>query len=215
MRFYPRSKMSIGFSLIALAVIVGSLFVTGALLGSAPQAHAAAATSPHAFINCSTGQVSCVEVFDSDTTFGHYVGHDEPSDLFYSNTPGSGNQMRYKLTLPSDPPPTAPLTPGKSFNFELHPAFWFGMAMCDTQSYPEQVSTCTPDSDTNIVDPTVSPKHPGTAFTEMQFYPPGWVPPAFFNTSCDPTHWCVALTIDSLSVDPIAGTLNNAACLAA
>jgi hypothetical protein len=221
MRFHPRSKMSIGFSLIALVVIVGSLFVTGALLGSAPQAHAAAATSPHAFINCSTGQVSCVEVFDSDRTFGHYVGHDEPSNLFYSNTPGSGNQMRYTLTLPSDPPPTAPLTPGKSFNFELHPAFWFGMAMCDTQSYPEQVSTCTPDSDTNIVDPTVSPKHPGSAFMEMQFYPPGWVKwPAggttagVGGTSCDPTRWCAALNIDSLSENPVNGTVLNPTCAA-
>ena len=37
---------------------------------------------------------------------------------------------------------------------------------------PEQVSTCTPDSDRNIVDPAVSAKHPGTAFMEMQFYPP-------------------------------------------
>jgi hypothetical protein len=38
------------------------------------------------------------------------------------------------------------------------------------------VSTCTPDSDSNIVDPAVSPNHPGTAFVELQFYPPGWVP---------------------------------------
>ena len=63
----------------------------------------------------------------------------------------------------------------KSYHFELNGAIWFGMALCDTQSYPEQVSTCTPDSDSNIVDPAVSPNHPGTAFMELQFYPPGWV----------------------------------------
>jgi len=64
-----------------------------------------------------------------------------------------------------------------------------GMAICDTQSDPNQISTCKSNSDKNIVDPTVSPNHPGTAFMEMQFYPPGW---ASFNigvsgTSCDPT----------------------------
>ena len=71
------------------------------------------------------------------------------------------------------------------------------MAMCDTQSYPNLVKTCTPDSDKNIVDPAISPNHPGTAFMEMQFYPPGWAAwPA--GNSCDPTKWCAALNIDSL-----------------
>jgi len=95
------------------------------------------------------------------------------------------------------------------------------MAMCDTQSYPEQVSTCTPDSDSNIVDPTVSPNHPGTAFTEMQFYPPGWVKwPAggttqgVGGTSCNATQWCAALNIDSLSEDPVHGTVLNSTCAA-
>jgi hypothetical protein len=82
------------------------------------------------------------------------------------------------------------------------------MAMCDTQSYPEQVSTCTPDSDSNIVAPQ---QHAGTAFTELQFYPPGWVE-QFNSQSCDPVDWCAALTIDSLSEDPINGTLLNSTC---
>jgi hypothetical protein len=106
----------------------------------------------------------------------------------------------------------------KSFNFELHPAFWFGMAMCDTQSYPEQLSTCTPDSDRNIVDPAVSPKHPGTAFMELQFYPPGWVQwpaaAAVGGTSCDPTRWCIALNVDSLSENPVTGGTLNPTCAA-
>ena len=67
------------------------------------------------------------------------------------------------------------------------------MALCDTQSYPEQVSTCTPDSDSNIVDPAVSPNHPGTAFMELQFYPPGWVP--------WPT-WAVAVGAEHLQTRP-------------
>jgi len=73
-----RSRTSTMFSLIALAAIVSSLFVIDALRGQAPQAHAASATSSHAYINCSDGQAACTELFDSDSTFGHYVGHDEP-----------------------------------------------------------------------------------------------------------------------------------------
>ncbi len=198
MRFSVRSKLSILFSLLTIAAVVGGFAVSGAIQG----AHAAAPMH----INCEQRSLTCTEVYDSEAVFGKdvYVGHDEPSTLFYSNVPGSGNRMRYQLTLPKDPSPSNPMTPGKSYNFELHPAFWFGMAMCDTQSYPELVNTCTPDSDSNIVDPAVSPNHPGTAFMEMQFYPPGWVEwPA--GNSCDPTKWCAALNIDSLSENSITG----------
>ena len=48
---------------------------------------------------------------DSDSVFGHYVGHDEPSVLFYSNKNGSGNQMQYSGTLPVEP--SATNVPGK------------------------------------------------------------------------------------------------------
>ncbi len=144
-----------------------------------------------------------------------YIGHDEPALLFYSSVPGSGNSNFYTFVLPKDPPvPPKQNGTGGTFNFQLHPAFWFGMAMCDTQSYPEFTSTCTPDSDTNIFD-NPSPAsaayvghHPGTAFMEMQFYPPGWAP-----FSCDAKHWCAALTIDSFSFDPNHGNNNNNDCL--
>src|SRR5579885_250179 len=211
MRFSSRSRMSIILSLVALASMIIGLVATGVLPGPAAQA-----STTHFHIDCASAEFapSCAEVLDSEQVFGKgvYVGHDEPSTLFYSNHPGAGNRMQWQLILPKDPPPT-PLSPTSSFNFQLHPAFWFGMAMCDTQSFPEQVSTCTPDSDSNIVDPAVSPNHPGTAFMEMQFYPPGWVPwPA--GVSCDPTQWCAELNIDSLSENPVTGQTNNATCLA-
>ena len=209
-----RSRMSILVSVVALLTIIVGMLASLELRGALPHAHAAKALETHKHIDCAESAI-CTEVQDPEEVFGegNYVGHDEPSTLFYSHKPGSGNQMQYQLTLPNDPSPTNPLTPGKSFNFQLHPAFWFGMAMCDTQSYPEQVSTCTPDSDSNIVDPAVSPKHPGTAFMEMQFYPPGWVPwPA--GNSCDATKWCAALNIDSLSEDPVNGTALNPTCAA-
>ncbi|HET9921068.1 MAG TPA: hypothetical protein VFQ30_14550, partial [Ktedonobacteraceae bacterium] len=177
MRF-TRSKVSILFSLVALAAVVTAFAVSGAWQGTGAQAAASTkASSTHAIIPCATANGSrfCTEVYDSEAVFGEniYVGHDEPSTLFYSNVPGSGNRMQYQLKLPSDPPP-APIT-DRSYNFQLHPAFWFGMAMCDTQSFPEQISTCAPDSDKNIVDPALSAKHAGQGFMEMQFYPPGWV----------------------------------------
>jgi hypothetical protein len=152
----------------------------------------------------------CTEVANPQEAFGnYYVGHDEPSTEFYSNVPGSGNRSQYQLTIPTEP--AGAFSKSKGYDFELHPAFWFGMALCDTFSYPEQRSTCTPNSDKNIVDPAQSKKGPGVAFMELQFYSPGWVS-QFDGFSCDATKWCVALNIDSLSEDPINGTLLNDTC---
>ena len=213
MHFSSRSKMSIAFTFFALAAVIAGLVATGALRGATSGAHATSATSSHPHYDCAKGGSLCTEVYDSEAVFGEgkYVGHDEPSTLFYSNVPGSGNRMRYELTLPKDPSPSNPLQRGKAFTFQLRIAFWFGMAMCDTQSYPELLKNCTPDSDVNIVDPAISPKHPGTAFMEMQFYPPGWVPwPA--GASCSAKQWCAALNIDSLSLNPVTGQALNPTC---
>lgn len=178
-------------------------------------------SSPRRTLDCDqrTG-ILCTEVFDSIGYNGAYTGHDEPSILFYSNVRGSGNSSVYRLRLPKDPP-TLPNQNGTggTFNFMLHPAFWVGMAMCDDQSAPNPGGSsvgpnilCTPDSDSNIFDgsdptnPSYIGKHPGTAFMEMQFYPPGAV------ISCDPTRWCAALNIDSLSENQNTGKGNNPAC---
>ena len=131
---------------------------------------------------CSRAFSLCAEAKNYEGYEGAYTGHDEPATLFYSNTPGSGNNAHYLFRLPTDPPqaPTQDGTGGTP-NFMLHPAFWFGMVMCDTQGSPNYTHVCTPDSDTNIFDSPNrnSPKwighHPGQAFMEMQFYPPGWV----------------------------------------
>jgi hypothetical protein len=193
---------------------VSSLVVAGSASVGSSSVHSANAVPAHVAINCSKGVAICTEVADSESTFGegHYVGHDEPSLLFYSNQHGSGNQMQYSMTLPTDPPPTNPRT--NSYNFQLHPAFWFGMAMCDTQSAPHPLANmaCTPDSDKNITTDANIANHPGTAFMEMQFYPPGWVK-NIAGTSCDATKWCAALNIDSLSEDYPSGQLNNDTCL--
>ncbi len=204
--------------LVRLVAIPGTLLVAGAMLAAITVAHSAnaASTSQHAAINCAYGL--CAEVANPSDVFGsEYVGHDEPTAAFYSNVPGSGNHMTYSVRLPRDPSPANPTT--KSYQFELNGALWFGMALCANQSYPEQVSTCQPDSDGNIVDPAVSPNHPGTAFMELQFYPPGWVPwptwqVAVGASSCDPTKWCAAMNIFSLAENAVTGQVLNPTCAA-
>src|SRR5580765_5001061 len=119
---------------------------------------------------CDEQTALCAEPVDSIGYDGGYTGHDEPSLLFYSNTAGSGNSSYYNLTLPTDPKvmPNQAGT-GGTWNFQLHPAFWLGMALCDNQSAPEFThAPCAPDSDTNIFDGTNEAgadyigKHPGT-----------------------------------------------------
>src|SRR6266436_872705 len=116
---------------------------------------------------------------------GHYVGHDEPSIGFYSTVPHSGNSVQWDITLPAERPLPATQT------FENYPAFWFAMALCDDNSFPN--GACIPDSDEN------TPGLAGSAFMELQFYPPGF-PPFITQISCNLTHWCAALNIDSLEV---------------
>jgi hypothetical protein len=216
MRAQTRPRMLTILLSIAMAVAIALAFAV--TTAQASPSHTAAQT--HAKINCRISQF-CTEVQDPEEVFGEdqYVGHDEPSTLFYSNRPGSGNQMVYTFKLPTDPKPGAGGVPkaGQSFEFQLNATFWFGMAMCATESYPLQKSTCTPDSDSNIFDgqdpqhPIA--QHPGVAFMEMQFYPPGWVSwPA--GISCSATQWCAALNIDSLAEDPVNGTTLNATCAA-
>jgi hypothetical protein len=169
---------------------------------------------------CSENAFFCTEAANSIGYRGEYTGHDEPSLLFYSNTAGSGNSNTYKFVLPKDSVqrPTQDGL-GATWNFQLRPTFWFGMAMCDTQSAPEfQHSSCTPDSDTNIFDspdpaaPDYIGHHPGGAFMEMQFYPPGWSSweP---GVSCDAVLWCAALTIDSLNESQVDASTQNQQCL--
>lgn len=125
---------------------------------------------------------------------GWYVGHDEPSVKFISSAAGSGNTMTYEMQLPVDPK-RAPTVSGSVTDYgELSIAPWFGLPICDPLSYPQ--NPCKADSDANggsISDPNAA----GSAFMELQFYPPGFTP--FTDSfSCSKTQWCAAITIDSL-----------------
>ncbi len=196
-------------------LLVGS-FVVAAVIALGLLPGSARAALP----DCDEPTALCTEPVDSIGYGGEYTGHDEPSLLFYSNTPGSGNSNFYRLTLPTDPKvmPNQSGTAG-TWNFQLHPAFWVGMALCDNQSAPEFThDPCVPDSNANIFDGTNEAnadyigKHPGTAFLELQFYPPGWAPwPP--GVSCDATQWCAAMAIFSLNQNQNTGQLNNTNCL--
>jgi hypothetical protein len=123
---------------------------------------------------------------------GWYVGHDEPSVKFISSAPGSGNTMTYLTKIPVDPR-RSPTPSGSVTNYgQLSVAPWFGLPMCDPASYPQ--NPCTPDSDSNIG--LNEPNAAGSAFMELQLYPPGYTP-FVDSTSCDATKWCAAMTIDS------------------
>jgi hypothetical protein len=190
---------------------VAALAIPAALAGGGVSSSASSARTVPTHIDCSnSARFLCTEVNQSDEVFGHYVGHDEPSVLFYSSKAGSGNQMQYSGILPTEP--SATNVPGKHvYTFEYAAAFWFGMAMCDSQSYPELVNSCVPDSNANIVNPAKSPYHPGTAYMELQFYPPGYVQ-QWNGFSCSATQWCVALTIDSLALNSLTGQQLNSTC---
>ena len=127
---------------------------------------------------------------------GYYVGHDEPSIQWLSSTPSSADSMAWVVVLPAaDPTPTAS---GSSVaNFELYPAFWVSLALCDPNSLP--FNPCTPDSDSNSSNILTGA---GSAVMELQFYPPGW-PPFINQISCSPTKWCAALNIDSAELNAV------------
>jgi hypothetical protein len=115
---------------------------------------------------------------------GYYIGHDEPSIGFISTAPHSGNNVQWEVTLPRERPLPA------TQSFENFPTLWFAMALCDPNSGFVR-GPCIPDSDQN------NPFTTGAAFLEMQFYPPGF-PPFITQISCDLTHWCASLHINSL-----------------
>src|SRR5215467_524684 len=93
-----RSRMSGMLPLVAFVMVIGGSLTVFSTPGAALAAQAI--SSNHVFMNCVTTKM-CLDVAESEEAFGTYVGHDEPANLFYSNIPGAGNQMRWQLTLPT------------------------------------------------------------------------------------------------------------------
>jgi len=166
---------------------------------------------------CHSGVSLCADPYDE--VEGTYVGHDEPSLEFKSDVPGSGNNITYTVTLPSDPTrlPNASGENSSTWNFQLRPTFWFGLTLCDSASSPEFTKDCTPDSDANNLvgtdpgTPNYIGKHPGNAYMELQFYGPGYVP-QFEGFGCTAHQYCAAMTIDSRTLNQNTGVENTEAC---
>ncbi len=202
------------FSAIAFAGVL-ALCVFAIPVGTAGAASAVQKTATKSL--CTSLYSTCADPFDEVNDA--YVGHDEPSIEFKSNLAGSGNNMTYKMRLPKDPAaqPNASGVGGTTWNFELRPTFWFGVTLCDDQSAPEFTHVCNADTDANNLtspnpaSPNYVGKHPGTAFLELQFYGPGYVP-QFEGFGCTATQYCAAMTIDSRTADMNNGVENTAAC---
>ncbi len=159
-------------------------------------AHRMLCTDPHGLLarDKSGGYAGSLASTGRFTDNGHYVGHDEPSVKFISSSPNSATTMTYFMKLPVDPRPSPTASGSVTDYFELSPAPWFGLPICDPASYPQ--NPCTPNSDSNIgnID---DPRDAGSAFMELQFYPPKAAPQEETG-SCDATKWCSAMNIDSL-----------------
>lgn len=199
----------------ALVLLVSAVTLTlqSAAAGARPVRHGASAhaVKPRAVgeLDCNglspiqrpvKPAIMCIDPRGSDEgrfyENGHYIGHDEPSVRFLSHQPGSGSDTTWAERLPDDPArPPSVAHPGHDIThwFELSIAPWFSTTVCDPNSAP--LTACTPRSDANA--PRGNYPGAGAAFVELQFYPPGFAP--FVDSiSCDNTHWCSALTIDSL-----------------
>jgi hypothetical protein len=211
----------------SLTIVAASLFAIAAYAvpigvaeGAGARSSAGAAQSTALGIDgplCQSQRSLCAD--PAEQTSGEYVGHDEPSLLFKSDVPGSGNDMTYTVTLPRDPKafPNASGAGGTTWNFQLRPTFWFGLTLCDSESSPEFTNSCAPDSNandlvgTNPAAPDYIGKHPGNAYMELQFYGPGYVP-QFEGFGCTAHQYCAAMTIDSRTLDQNTGIENTAAC---
>jgi len=206
MRRQPGRVLSLSVLFVSVTLILG---LGTAITGAAHAASAGIRPNKVGELDCNglspiqkpvKSVVQCTDPRGSDEgrfeDNGHYIGHDEPSVRFLSSEPGSGANTTLTERLPVEPAALPTVRhPGKDVTrtFELTLAPWLSTDVCDPQSTP--MLPCTPESDANA--PNGSYPGAGAAFVELQFYPPGFAP--FSDSiSCDNTHWCSALTIDSL-----------------
>jgi hypothetical protein len=125
----------------------------------------------------------CPDPIDRDEYNRPYIGHDEPTVIFYSDKPHSASNLQWEFVLPREHAPPA------TQSFQLFTSFWFALPICDPNSSP--FGPCIPASDSN--DPNLT----GAAVLELQFYPPGKdrnIDPF----SCSIDQWCAAVNIFSV-----------------
>jgi hypothetical protein len=107
----------------------------------APLPNGAALSSPGstaasgAGANLSQGNLGCWSLGPAPNTGSSYLpecyGHDEPNINFYSDLPGSGGNVTWNVTLPTDRNATANQS-------SLYVAIWFGMTLNDPFAWMDQ-----------------------------------------------------------------------------
>jgi len=109
--------------ILAGAVVLASASMTTAASAVSAKTSAAPGGNVEKLL-CNEGSPICAETADALGYQGAYTGHDEPSLLFYSGTPGAGNNSQYRVVVPRDPPilPKQDGT-GGTFNFQDRIAF--------------------------------------------------------------------------------------------
>ena len=165
--------------LLSLFIAAVALFGTAALTGSAAEQRA------RALFNCSEGRATCAEPLDSIGEYGavHRPRRAVAALLLEHARLGELEPVppaAAEATRDACRSRTATAAPGTSSSTRPSGSGW----RCATTSPARSSRTlrARPDSDTNIfdgtnpADPDYIGKHPGTAFMELQFYPPGWVP---------------------------------------
>lgn len=94
-------------SLVCFLVLAAATLPASAASRATTQAHtvrAHAVRAGESYLDrplCQSPNSLCVDTYDVPP--GGYVGHDEPSILFKSGLPGTGNNMTSTITLPRDP----------------------------------------------------------------------------------------------------------------
>ena len=134
------------------SLLVAAVAVVGAVGSSG-----AAAGDDHGLLNCGEGRFVCAETASTRSA----TRADTPGTT--SPRCSSTRTRRDRATRTSTGCSCRPTrrcsrrrtARAATWNFQLRPAFWLGMALCDNQSAPEFThAPCTPDSDTNIFDGT-------------------------------------------------------------
>ena len=165
---------------------------------------------PH--IDCSQSHFMCTEVGDSEEVFGGPLRRARRAVAALLLHPARIREPDAVLRRDPDGPGGPAGHPASGYNFQLFATIWFGMVLCDTQSYPEQEKTCTPDSDSNIVDPR------GGGSTRHRLHGAAVLPAGVRSSSSTASAarrpsgaW--RMTIDSLSQNPVTGTASTTRAL--
>ena len=156
---------------------------------------------------CGEGSPLCAEANDALGYRGGYTGHDEPSLLFYSDTPGrETNQLSARRSRPNRrpcPPRTAPEAPSTSSSGSRSGSGWpcatTSLRPSSRTTHARRTATRTSSTGPTRTSPTTS------GSTRAR---PSWSCSSTRRGAsrsrghrCDPTKWCAAMAIFSLNRD--------------